>query len=52
MLVNMNENEIEYINALAPYDHGAWEGSISTGERVSVGGVLFHSRCVRSLFSD
>jgi len=46
MLVNMNENEIEieYINALAPYDHGAWEGSISSGEKVSVGGALFHSR--------
>ena len=42
--MNMNENEIEYINALAPFDHGVWEGAISTGEKVSVGGALFSSR--------
>ena len=40
----MNENEIEYLNALAPFDHGVWEGAISTGEKVSVGGALFSNR--------
>ena len=40
----MNENEIEYINALAPFDHGVWEGEISTGEKVCVGGTLFSGR--------
>jgi hypothetical protein len=40
----MNEKEIEYINALAPFDHGVWKGVISTGEKVSVGGTLFSNR--------
>jgi hypothetical protein len=40
----MNENEIEYINALAPFDHGVWKGEISSGEKVSLGGTLFSNR--------
>ena len=41
----MNEKEIEYLNALAPFDHGVWEGVISTGEKVSFGvGAINESR--------
>ena len=41
----MNDKEVEYINALAPFDHGVWEGKISSGEKVSVGNnALFRSR--------
>ena len=41
----MNDNEIEYINALTPFDHGVWEGTISSGKKVSVGdNALFRSR--------
>jgi 2-polyprenyl-3-methyl-5-hydroxy-6-metoxy-1,4-benzoquinol methylase len=41
----MNENDIEYINALAPFDHGIWQGSSSSGRNISVGeGSLFSER--------
>jgi len=41
----VNEKEIEYLNALAPFDHGVWEGVISTGEKVSFGvGAINESR--------
>jgi hypothetical protein len=41
----MNENEIEYINALTPFDHGVWKGTISSGEKITVGDTaLFRSR--------
>ena len=41
----MNENEIEYINALTPFDHGVWKGAISSGEKITVGDTaLFRSR--------
>lgn len=41
----MNENDIEYINALAPFDHGIWQGSSSSGSNISVGvGSLFSER--------
>lgn len=37
--------EIEYINALAPFDHGVWEGTSSTGETIRVGeNALFRRR--------
>ena len=33
----MKKNQIEYINALAPFDHGVWQGKSSDGERITVG---------------
>lgn len=37
--------EIEYINALAPFDHGVWEGSSSSGQKIKVGeNALFRRR--------
>lgn len=33
----MDANQIEYINALAPFDHGVWEGKSSDGEKITVG---------------
>ena len=39
----MNDNE--YINALAPFDHGVWEGKNSSGEKIRVGDkAIFCSR--------
>jgi len=41
----MQNAEIEYINALAPFDHGVWEGTSSTGEKIRVGeNALFRRR--------
>jgi hypothetical protein len=41
----MNEKEVEYINALTPFDHGVWKGTTSTGEKIKVGDkALFRSR--------
>lgn len=41
----MKSNEIEYINALAPFDHGVWEGKSTDGEKITVGDqALFRSR--------
>ena len=41
----MNNTEIEYLNALAPFDHGVWEGTNSTGEKIQVGeNALFRRR--------
>ncbi len=43
----MEDSEIERINALAPFDHGVWEGTSSTGEKITVGEqALFRSRSV------
>lgn len=33
----MKKNQIEYINALAPFDHGVWRGKSSDGEKITVG---------------
>ena len=40
----MNAKEVEYINALAPFDHGVWEGKISSGEkqRVAIARTLIY----------
>lgn len=41
----MDTSEIEYINALAPFDHGVWTGRSTAGEMISVGEqALFRSR--------
>ena len=41
----MNKNDVEYINALTPFDHGLWEGKNVDGETVTVGDeALFRSR--------
>jgi hypothetical protein len=41
----MNSSDIEYINALAPFDHGVWEGKDSDGDLISVGETaLFKDR--------
>ena len=43
----MIDNNIEYINALAPFDHGIWEGSVLTGGNVKVGAdSLFSERSI------
>jgi len=31
----MKSNEIEYINALAPFDHGVWEDKNAGGEKIT-----------------
>lgn len=33
----MDPSQIEYINALAPFDHGVWQGEASDGQKVIVG---------------
>ena len=41
----MKKNDVEYINALTPFDHGVWEGKNVNGETVIVGDkALFRSR--------
>lgn len=41
----MEINRIEYINALAPFDHGVWEGKGPDGVKISVGDTaLFRTR--------
>ncbi|MBU4184757.1 MAG: class I SAM-dependent methyltransferase [Proteobacteria bacterium] len=41
----MNIDDIEYINALGPFDHGVWEGRSSDGQKVKVGdNALFRNR--------
>jgi len=41
----MNDNNIEYINALAPFDHGIWEGTGTNGSNIKVGAdSLFSER--------
>lgn len=43
--IKLNNSEIEYINALAPYDHGVWSGNLSDGNYVEVGkNALFKER--------
>jgi 2-polyprenyl-3-methyl-5-hydroxy-6-metoxy-1,4-benzoquinol methylase len=42
-----NAVEIEYINALAPFDHGIWEASSLGGSEIKVGvGSLFSERSI------
>ena len=41
----MNIDDIEYINALGPFDHGMWEGRSSEGKKIKVGDqALFRKR--------
>lgn len=41
----MNIDDIEYINALGPFDHGVWEGRNSEGKKIKVGDrALFRNR--------
>ena len=41
----MDASDIEHLNALAPFDHGVWEGKSSDGEKIKVGEkALFRSR--------
>jgi hypothetical protein len=41
----MNDNEIEFINALAPFDHGEWQGNTSSGTKICLGNKsLFKTR--------
>jgi hypothetical protein len=41
----VKKNDVEYINALTPFDHGVWEGKNVDGEMVTVGDkALFQSR--------
>lgn len=43
----MNENDIEYLNALAPFDHGMWEGNSLNGSNIKVGAdSLFSERSI------
>ena len=43
----MNTDDIEYINALTPFDHGVWEGTNVDGDKLRVGeNALFQSRSV------
>ena len=39
------DKEIQYINALAPYDHGVWTGNLKDGLKIEVGNnALFNKR--------
>ena len=41
----MTIDDIEYINALGPFDHGIWEGRHTDGSTIRVGDqALFHNR--------
>lgn len=45
--MNKNSVDIEYINALAPFDHGIWEAGSSNGNEIKVGvGSLFSERSI------
>ena len=41
----MKKNDVEYINAFTPFDHGLWEGKNVDGETVTFGDkALYRSR--------
>lgn len=44
-MMKLKKDDVEYINALTPFDHGVWEGTDVDGEMLRVGDkALFRSR--------